>query len=93
MDRKELDSKEVAEIWNENAVKFTQQYTDLGDSDREIILNPVIFESLGNIAGKSILDAGCGEGYLSRLLANKCKQVIAVDYSEEMLSIAKSKTE
>ena len=93
MDKKQMNSQQVAEIWDENAIKFTQQYTVLGDSDREMIINPAIFSIMGDIAGKTILDAGCGEGYLSRLLAEKCSRVVAVDYSEKMLSIAKSKTE
>lgn len=90
--KKILDSNQVAEIWNCNAEQFTKHYTSLGDSDREMIINPVIFELLKNIEGKTILDAGCGEGYLSRILAKKCEKVIAVDFSEKMLSIAKEKT-
>lgn len=91
--KKTLNSNQVATIWNCNAEQFTKHYTSLGDCDREMIINPVIFELLNDIEGKVILDAGCGEGYLSRILASKCKKVIAVDFSEKMLSIAKAKTE
>lgn len=35
------------------------------------MLNPAIFRLLGPIDGKSILDAGCGHGYLCRLLAQR----------------------
>ena len=33
------------------------------------LLDPIILEVLGDIKGKQILDAGCGDGYLSRKLA------------------------
>jgi 2-polyprenyl-3-methyl-5-hydroxy-6-metoxy-1,4-benzoquinol methylase len=44
------------------------------------------------VKGKKILDAGCGEGYLSRILAQRGASVIAVDYSKKMIEMAKEKT-
>lgn len=41
---------------------------------------------------QKVLDAGCGEGYLSRMLAAREAVVTAVDYSPRMLEIAKERT-
>ncbi|HEU5376247.1 MAG TPA: class I SAM-dependent methyltransferase [Ktedonobacteraceae bacterium] len=45
-------------------------------------MNPAIFEILGQVAGKTVLDAGCGQGYLSRLLAAKGAAVTGIEPSE-----------
>jgi 2-polyprenyl-3-methyl-5-hydroxy-6-metoxy-1,4-benzoquinol methylase len=39
-----------------------------GDPGRRYLLNPTIFGMLGPLGGQRILDAGCGQGYLSRPL-------------------------
>lgn len=41
---------------------------------------------------KKILDAGCGEGYFSRLLTQRGAIVTGVDFSITMLNMAKSRT-
>ena len=38
-----------------------------------------------------VLDAGCGTGYLSRKLHARGAKVIGIDFSEEMIRIARSK--
>lgn len=48
-------------------------------------------ELLGNVKGKRILDAGCGDGFFSLELAQKGALVTALDSSEAMLNIAKHK--
>ena len=50
-----------------------------GDFGRRALLNPAIFRLLGDIDGRSILDAGCGHGYLSRLLAERGARVVGLE--------------
>jgi SAM-dependent methyltransferase len=40
---------------------------------------------------KSVLDIGCGEGYGSFYLASFAKQVVAIDYNQEIIDFAKNK--
>ncbi|NLL92222.1 MAG: class I SAM-dependent methyltransferase [Ruminococcaceae bacterium] len=49
-------------------------------------------EKLKNTSGKLILDAGCGTANISMLLKEYGYELICVDASEEMLSIADSKS-
>jgi ubiquinone/menaquinone biosynthesis C-methylase UbiE len=56
-------------------------------------LNPALFQLLPDVAGKRVLDAGCGEGYLSRKLERLGARVTGVDFSREMLAIADERTD
>lgn len=85
--------KHPIEYWDQFAVLYTNHIEKYGDMHRKLLINPVIFRMLGNVNGKTILDAGCGEGYLSRLLTDLGGKVTAVDYSVEMLKIASFRTE
>ena len=53
----------------------------------------VNFNKLGIKKGDVVLDAGCGEGYLSRKLAELGAYVTGVDFSSKMLAIAHDRTD
>lgn len=60
-----------------------------GDFARRHLLNPVLFRLLGDINGKRVLDAGCGQGYLCRLLASRGAQVTGVEPATNMVDYAR----
>ena len=43
------------------------------------------------IAGKKVLEAGCGEGYGAGLMAEHASEVVGVDYDETAIGLAKSR--
>jgi len=48
-----------------------------------------LFKAAGDIRDKTVLDLGCGEGYLSRLLAIKgAAKVVGIDISSERIKLA-----
>ncbi|MFX0116516.1 MAG: methyltransferase domain-containing protein, partial [Candidatus Hodarchaeota archaeon] len=57
-----------------------------GTLHHRFILNPCVKGLLAPIKESKILDAGCGEGYLSRELAAMGAKVIGVDFSDAMIS-------
>jgi ubiquinone/menaquinone biosynthesis C-methylase UbiE len=79
--------------WDEVAEDYHKSVGDTGDSYHQNFVNPVIFEILGDIKDKSVLDLACGQGYLSRLLARKGANVLGVDISQKMLEIAEASEE
>src|SRR5947209_82713 len=53
---------------------------------------PRFLELLGDVAGQSVLDAGCGEGYLARVLAARGAHVTGIDLSPLLIALARTKT-
>jgi len=78
--------------WDRFAKDYDKKVSDSGDMYHKNYLNPLIFKLLGDIKNKKILDLACGNGYFSRLLADKHAIVTGVDYSKELISIAKNNT-
>ena len=81
--------REIQKGWDKGAEIWNANYGKYGDTYRRNIFNPALFPLIGNVKGKKILDAGCGNGYLSRLLAEKGAQVTGVDLSRRFIEIAR----
>ncbi len=56
---------------------------------------PLLLDYLGAGPGKSILDVGCGTGFLARLLATRFEdvQVIGLEADEKLLRLGRQKLE
>ncbi|MDE7300376.1 MAG: class I SAM-dependent methyltransferase [Lachnospiraceae bacterium] len=54
---------------------------------------PYTLGKLGDVAGRKILDLGCGEGGYSRALAKKGAEVVSVDCSESAIRYAAEQAE
>ena len=55
----------------------------------DFLVREKVLPILGNVTGMTILDAGCGEGYVSRKLAEAGAVVEAFDNDPEMITLAK----
>jgi ubiquinone/menaquinone biosynthesis C-methylase UbiE len=56
----------------------------------DFVARPILFSQIKNvIKNKVVLDAGCGEGYFSRKMADFAKLVVGVDLSKGMIDCAK----
>ena len=50
---------------------------------------PAVLASVGDAINRSVVDIGCGEGYMSRQLASRgTESILAIDQSEEMIERA-----
>jgi SAM-dependent methyltransferase len=58
---------------------------------RNIFLMPQTFALLGDVAGRRILDVGCGEGGYSRRLAQQGAQVTGIDGSPTLIEFARQR--
>ncbi len=58
------------------------------DVCRDYYNNPAFLRFVGDLKGKTVLDAGCGEGCNTRLLAELGARVTGVDISSKMIEFA-----
>ncbi|MBE9012699.1 methyltransferase type 11, partial [Pseudanabaenaceae cyanobacterium LEGE 13415] len=63
--------QEIYESWNQKAQDWDIQVGDLGDRNRILNSDPVLWQFVGDVDRRIVLDAGCGTGYLSRQLCRK----------------------
>jgi len=91
LEKELISEKQISQAWDKVADKWISGYTEYGDSNREHVIDPAIFRLIGSVKGLSILDAGCGNGYLCRLLAKKGAKTVGVDISKRFIEIARQK--
>ena len=53
------------ESWDAKAEEWAIQVGDEGDMNRRYQSDPVLWRMLGEVSGLTVLDAGCGTGYLA----------------------------
>lgn len=58
------------------------------DGDQAGIL-PRLLDLLGDVSGLRVLDAGCGDGYLARVLAARGARVTGIDVSPRLIEMAR----
>jgi 2-polyprenyl-3-methyl-5-hydroxy-6-metoxy-1,4-benzoquinol methylase len=62
-----------------------------GDFAKRHLLNGVVLRMLGDVRGRRILDAGCGQGYFSRMLADRGAAVTGVEPGASLIGYAREK--
>lgn len=76
--------------------EFASQYADMISAQEAAGVAPDsamarFLDVVGDVSGLAVLDAGCGEGYLSRILARRGAQVTGIDISSRLVEIARAK--
>jgi len=67
------------QAWSNSSAEAIAATEPDGDFFKKHLINPAVFRLLGAVAGRRVLDAGAGTGYLSRLLAARGAVVTAVE--------------
>ena len=85
------DLVELEHIYKNWAKKYEDDVINLAGYVGHLITSELLLSYLSNTQTK-ILDAGCGTGLVGEILnKNSFKNLIGVDFSQEMLNIAKQK--
>jgi SAM-dependent methyltransferase len=82
----------IRKQWETNSEAFADLIGGVGTPHHIHILNPCVENLLGEVTGKRLLDAGCGEGYLAREYAKRGAIVTAVDISADLIAVARKKS-
>jgi len=62
-----------------------------GGFAKRALLNPALLRLAGDLRGRRVLDAGCGTGYLSRMLAARGATVVGLEPAGELVRYAAGK--
>jgi 2-polyprenyl-3-methyl-5-hydroxy-6-metoxy-1,4-benzoquinol methylase len=78
--------------WDDDAEEFARWIAErepvrIEDND---FLSRLV-ELFGDLDGRAVLDAGCGEGFFSRILAACGARVVGIDLSPRLIAIARAK--
>jgi SAM-dependent methyltransferase len=90
MDAKQLND-EGRELWNQKAKFWDELHGDKGNAFHQTLVSPAVERLLNLQAGERVLDIGCGNGVLARRLAELGGKVTAVDFSAELIELAKAR--
>ena len=82
----------IANPWHEHADTYAEWIAarEAGGLAHDTVLGALL-DVLGDVAGLEVLDAGCGEGYLARVLAARGARITGIDVSERLIAMAGSK--
>ena len=83
--------KNILQTWEENAPAWIQSIQDEEITSRKLMTNQAIIEAILSIHPKTILDVGCGEGWLCRAMTEKKIQATGIDGISELIIQAQEK--
>jgi 2-polyprenyl-3-methyl-5-hydroxy-6-metoxy-1,4-benzoquinol methylase len=87
--REIITEREVARHWDDNADIWAEHVRHGWDTFREHLNNPAFLKLVGNLKGKTVLDAGCGEGYNTRIFARMGAKMTGIDISPRLIEHAR----
>jgi ubiquinone/menaquinone biosynthesis C-methylase UbiE len=89
---KKVESKKpIVTSWGGVATWYDKHLEKSKDTYHEKVIYPNLARLLGDVKGKHLLDLACGQGQLSRLLADAGAYVLGVDIGKELIDIAEKK--
>jgi ubiquinone/menaquinone biosynthesis C-methylase UbiE len=83
---------QVHEAWEKKAA-FWDKMMGEGNAFQRVLISPATERLLRVLPGETVLDVACGNGVFSRRLAELEARVVAIDFSERFLELARARTE
>jgi 2-polyprenyl-3-methyl-5-hydroxy-6-metoxy-1,4-benzoquinol methylase len=83
-------NEETREAWEQNAAFWDERIGE-GNDFVEVLIWPAVQRLLELQSGERILDAGCGNGLYARRLAAMGADVVAFDFSANLIALARER--
>jgi 2-polyprenyl-3-methyl-5-hydroxy-6-metoxy-1,4-benzoquinol methylase len=85
-------ARQAHEAWEKKAA-FWDDTMGEGNAFQRVLVGPATERLLGLRPGETVLDVACGNGVFSRRLAELGASVVATDFSEKFIELARARTE
>jgi 2-polyprenyl-3-methyl-5-hydroxy-6-metoxy-1,4-benzoquinol methylase len=82
------NEKQLENSWNVNSKAWTDSIRQEKIISRNTVTNPAILYAIKSIKPQNVLDIGCGEGWLARVLAKEQINVVGIDGSVSLIDEA-----
>jgi 2-polyprenyl-3-methyl-5-hydroxy-6-metoxy-1,4-benzoquinol methylase len=90
---KQWTNKAAIDRWAAMPQDVLAEMADDGDFSKRHLVNPALLRMLGDVNGRRVLDAGCGTGYFSRMLAGRGARVTGVEPASSLFDFAARREE
>ncbi|HKP54156.1 MAG TPA: class I SAM-dependent methyltransferase [Chloroflexia bacterium] len=84
-------NSETQAIWNESAAFWDERMGEEGNYWQRTLVGPATDRLLQVQPGEVVLDIACGNGVSSRRLAQQGAKVVAFDFSEQFIGLARAR--
>ena len=81
----------IIDSWEANAANWIKIIDAGGIESRKLVTNRAIVDAVCSNEPASVLDIGCGEGWLAKVLADRGMMVTGVDVVPELIDMARRK--
>ena len=85
-------ARQAHEAWERKAAFWDEKMGE-GNAFQRVLIGPATEQLLQVRPGETVLDVACGNGVFSRRLAQLGARVVAIDFSEKFVELAKARTE
>lgn len=80
-----LSDARVIDSWHTNAAAWSDIVRDQGVESRRLVTDAAVVDAVRSCSPRRVLDLGCGEGWLSRRLAEQGVDVLGIDAIPELV--------
>lgn len=84
--------REIETSWRANAAAWTTAVREGLIESRRVATNDAVIAAVLERRPRSVLDVGCGEGWLAHRLADRVARVVGFDASEPLVAAARAGT-
>lgn len=84
-----LSDQKIIDSWHKNAIPWITAIRENHIESRRLVTNQAIVDTVLAIGPKTVLDIGCGEGWLARELSTHGIHVLGVDIVAELVAQAR----
>lgn len=84
----QVNERRIIDAWIRNAAPWTAAVREGRIESRVLVTDPALVEVIAGLAPESVLDIGCGEGWLARTLAHRRIRVAGVDVVPDLVRSA-----